>query len=392
MNFAPSRREVSRQGAKQCSIFYSRLSLRERRLSDSDSSDNPKVHKMKFSFATWCLCLSIVSASLLAMPVLELQATDDVRTKFAELEKDYSGQLKPLLKRFCLDCHSTDKEEGELDLERFVSLAEVRRDPEVWQKVVEMLDNGEMPPEDSEQPSDAQRKQLRSWIESYLNTEARANAGDPGPVILRRLSNAECNYTIRDLTGIDSLNPTREFPIDGAAGEGFTNSGSAQAMSPSLVQKYLDAAKEMARHVVLLPSGIRYSPHVTSRDRTDELMDELRRQWVRAKPEDAAKLAANINERQKALWKYNSIGHIGRDGRAKTWMESVSPITSRRDISMKLSESVKDISGDIHAGNPRADSHGNEKTWHFYKGEMKSVKTLTTLITPIARCAGSISV
>ncbi|HJN12131.1 MAG TPA: DUF1587 domain-containing protein [Pirellulaceae bacterium] len=347
---------------------------------------------MKFSFATWCLCLSIVSASLLAMPVLELQATDDVRTKFAELEKDYSGQLKPLLKRFCLDCHSTDKEEGELDLERFVSLAEVRRDPEVWQKVVEMLDNGEMPPEDSEQPSDAQRKQLRSWIESYLNTEARANAGDPGPVILRRLSNAECNYTIRDLTGIDSLNPTREFPIDGAAGEGFTNSGSAQAMSPSLVQKYLDAAKEMARHVVLLPSGIRYSPHVTSRDRTDELMDELRRQWVRAKPEDAAKLAANINERQKALWKYNSIGHIGRDGRAKTWMESVSPITSRRDISMKLSESVKDISGDIHAGNPRADSHGNEKTWHFYKGEMKSVKTLTTLITPIARCAGSISV
>lgn len=136
------------------------------------------------------------------MPVLELKAADHEKTKFAELEKDYSEQLKPILKRFCLDCHSTEKEEGELDLERFASLVEVRRDPEIWQKVVEMLDNGEMPPEDSEQPSDAQRKQLRSWIESYLDTEARTNAGDPGPVILRRLSNAEYNYTVRDLTGV----------------------------------------------------------------------------------------------------------------------------------------------------------------------------------------------
>ena len=44
--------------------------------------------------------------------------------------------------------------------------------------------------------------------------------GDPGPVVLRRLSNAEYNYTISDLTGLD-LDPTREFPIDGAAGEGL---------------------------------------------------------------------------------------------------------------------------------------------------------------------------
>ena len=43
---------------------------------------------------------------------------------------------------------------------------------------------------------------------------------------LRRLSNAEFDYTIRDLTGVD-LKPTREFPADGAAGEGFTNAAEA---------------------------------------------------------------------------------------------------------------------------------------------------------------------
>ena len=41
--------------------------------------------------------------------------------------------------------------------------------------------------------------------------EARKNAGDPGLVLARRLSNAEYNYTIRDLTGVD-IRPTREFP------------------------------------------------------------------------------------------------------------------------------------------------------------------------------------
>ncbi|HZO55146.1 MAG TPA: DUF1587 domain-containing protein [Bryobacteraceae bacterium] len=38
--------------------------------------------------------------------------------------------------------------------------------------------------------------------------EARRNAGDPGLVLTRRLSNAEYNYTIRDLTGVD-IQPTR---------------------------------------------------------------------------------------------------------------------------------------------------------------------------------------
>ena len=41
--------------------------------------------------------------------------------------------------------------------------------------------------------------------------EAKRNAGDPGRVLARRLSNAEYDYTIRDLTGVD-LRPTREFP------------------------------------------------------------------------------------------------------------------------------------------------------------------------------------
>ena len=128
-----------------------------------------------------------------------------------------------------------------------------------------MLDNGEMPPAESKQPSPEQRKQLRGWVERYLHAESLASAGDPGPVVLRRLNNAEYTYTIRDLTGVD-LDPTREFPTDSAAGEGFTNAGNALSMSPALLTKYLDAGKEIARHAVLLPDGIRFSQFTAQRD------------------------------------------------------------------------------------------------------------------------------
>ena len=93
--------------------------------------------------------------------------------------------------------------------------------------------------------------------------------------MLRRLGNAEYTYTLLDLTGVD-LQPAREFPVDGAAGEGFTNTGNALVMSPALLSKYLDAGKKIADHAVLLPDGIRFSPGATRRDWTDELLAQIR--------------------------------------------------------------------------------------------------------------------
>ncbi len=194
---------------------------------------------------------------------------------FLELSKNYQQTIQPLLKKYCLDCHSTEKEKGELDLERFGTLAKVRTEPKVWLKVVEMMVDGEMPPKKKPQFSAAERRVFLSWVRDYLDAEALANAGDPGRVVLRRLSNAEYTYTIQDLTGV-ALTPAKEFPVDGAAGEGFMNVGDAMAMSPALVQKYLDAGKDVASHAVLTPSGIRFSLGTSRRDWADEYLFEIR--------------------------------------------------------------------------------------------------------------------
>ncbi len=207
---------------------------------------------------------------------------------FATLEKEYDSTIFPLLSRYCLDCHDEASNEGELDLEGFVDLAAVRRDSKTWQKIVYQLETGEMPPEkksekkNTPQPSPEEHATFLQWAKTYLRTEARAQAGDPGPVILRRLSNAEYTYTLRDLTGVPSLDPAREFPVDSAAGEGFTNTGGALVMSPALFEKYLEAGKEMARHLVLFPEGIRFSASTSRADHANELLNELRSTYLRA--------------------------------------------------------------------------------------------------------------
>src|SRR5439155_20571453 len=125
--------------------------------------------------------------------------------------------------------------------------------------------------------------------------------------------NAEYDATIRDLTDVD-LRPTREFPADGAAGEGFTNAAEALTdISPALFTRYLDAAKDVAEHAVLLPDGFRFSPAKTRRDWTDEGTAALRKFYAALAPADGKLpvqpyLAATVRHREQlAAGKFDEV-------------------------------------------------------------------------------------
>jgi hypothetical protein len=143
-----------------------------------------------------------------------------------------------------------------------------------------------MPPEEApRQPESNERAAVVAWIRDLLDREARRNDGDPGPVLARRLSNAEYDRTIRDLTGVD-IRPTREFPVDPANEAGFDNTGESLTMSPALMKKYLEAARRVADHLVLKPEGFTFAEHpvVTETDRdkycVGRIIDFYRRHTV----------------------------------------------------------------------------------------------------------------
>ena len=254
------------------------------------------------------------------------------------LGERYASEVRPLVEQYCQKCHSAERTEADLDLMAFATLSDVRKDARAWQRVREMLDGGQMPPRGAKQPSSAERERLQGWVRSYLKVEARANAGDPGPVVLRRLSNAEYTYTVRDLTRVESLEPTREFPVDGAAGEGFMNTGSSLVMSPSLLTKYLDAGKEIASHAVLLPDGVRFSARTTRRDWTDEAVGEIKKFYAQF-----ADLEGKV-----PLERYLAATLVERDALA-SGEKSVAGVASERGLNPKYLETLWTL---FHAEGP----------------------------------------
>jgi hypothetical protein len=207
----------------------------------------------------------------------------------ANLDRQFSGTVRPFLERYCLDCHGKEKPEAELDLSPFTSVGAVIGGFSYWELVQERLEEGDMPPEKAKQhPKTAQREEVLAWLKALRKHEAGKNAGDPGPVLARRLNNAEYDYTIHDLTGVD-IRPTKEFPVDPANQAGFDNSGESLAMSPALVNKYLGAARQVASHLVLKPDSFEFAPHPVVADTDRDKWGVLRIvEFYKRQPTDLA--------------------------------------------------------------------------------------------------------
>jgi len=209
--------------------------------------------------------------------VLGVWAAPSAAGPAADLGQAYARQIHPLLVKTCGECHGKTPKDNDLDLTSFASAQAIIAEPDVLDAVAGRLRDADMPPKDAPQPSQAEREQLLAWIAAALDGEARARAGDPGPVTLRRLTNPEYDNAVRDLTGVD-IKPTmaRELPIDGVGGEGFANVGDAMPMTPGLFERYLQTARDVAARVVLLPTGIRFSVAADRPVWTDEALTALR--------------------------------------------------------------------------------------------------------------------
>ena len=194
---------------------------------------------------------------------------------------------------------------AQFDLKSYTTLEMVTRDYPRWALVMERLTAKEMPPKPMPSPPDEARQHVIDWIQKLRAEEVRKNAGDPGLVLARRLSNAEYNYTIRDLTGQD-LQPTREFPVDPANPAGFDNSGESLTMSSGLLNKYLQAARSVADHMVLTPDSMDFTPYpmLVETDREKYAIQQIVNFYAR-QPLDYA-------DYFQAAWRYKNRAALGK--------------------------------------------------------------------------------
>ena len=165
----------------------------------------------------------------------------------------FDSVVRPFLQSHCIECHTGADAEGKLDMTELDSRSSISGRFTDWKSIERRVSDGSMPPKDASSiPNRNERVAFTNLSRELRRNEAIRIAGEPGLVAVRRLSNAEYNNTVRDLTQVD-LRPAREFPVDPANEAGFDNSGESLSMSSALLNKYLSAARSISNHMVLTP-------------------------------------------------------------------------------------------------------------------------------------------
>lgn len=130
------------------------------------------------------------------LPILCLFLTNGFIAGAAE---PFETKIKPILEKYCVDCHSGgDEAKGEVDLTTVTATNFAERF-EHWEAAIERVKAHEMPPEDSPQPTVEERQRLSKWYHDQIDSvEAHPGFFDP-----RRLCASEYRKTLRSLFGFD---------------------------------------------------------------------------------------------------------------------------------------------------------------------------------------------
>jgi hypothetical protein len=59
--------------------------------------------------------------------------------------------IEPMLAAKCYECHNADKMKGDVDLKQFAADPKLAAEFEIWTKVKDTIDNGDMPPRKAKQ-------------------------------------------------------------------------------------------------------------------------------------------------------------------------------------------------------------------------------------------------
>ena len=158
---------------------------------------------------------------------------------------------RALLDRYCVACHNDRLRTADLALDRH-DVTRVADAPAVWETVVRKLRAGAMPPPDRARPDAATYARFVTWLEDELDRAAAANPNPGRTEAFHRLNRTEYHHAVRDLLDLE-IDVAELLPADGAS-HGFDNIAGVLGVSPTLVERYLAAARRISRIAVGRPA------------------------------------------------------------------------------------------------------------------------------------------
>jgi len=159
---------------------------------------------------------------------------------------------RAFLDAYCITCHNQRLKTADLALDTIDASAPVGH-AAVWEQVLRKVRTGAMPPPRARRPEASAAKAFVASVEAALDGAAAANP-DPGRVpAVHRLNRTEYQNAIRDLLALDDFPKEMDISLllpPDEIGEGFDNMADALYVSPTLIERYLGAARQISRLAV----------------------------------------------------------------------------------------------------------------------------------------------
>ena len=184
---------------------------------------------------TFTLHCSLLFAVLTTSSAAETQAQE------TNLNKATLGKF---LQDHCIRCHGPEKQKAKLRFDQLDYAISDNGEALQYQDVLDVLNSGEMPPEDEPQPSRAELELIIGELTEGLFKARKNLASSGGRVEMRRLNRREYSSTIDHLFGI--VPAASKIPPDGDV-ENFDTVGSRQHFTTEHLNQYYELGREILK-------------------------------------------------------------------------------------------------------------------------------------------------
>ncbi len=162
----------------------------------------------------------------------------------AEIEAKREAVVTKFLGNYCLQCHDAAAAEGGREFESLQFPLDSVQQLITADEIIDQVTLKEMPPEDSEQPTDKERLAVVRALRNSIESSRKKIKGAEARTVMRRLSNREYENTLAALFDrrVDTLGLTADFPRENTSHH-MDNIGESLVTSGFLLDQYLLAAQ-----------------------------------------------------------------------------------------------------------------------------------------------------
>src|SRR4030095_1267580 len=196
-------------------------------------------------------CVCVVAGCLALKPFPAGDGRLSAQQQIAPSPLASQAPHEAVVRSYCAGCHNQRLRTGGLAFDA-LDMSDVGTRPDVWEKVSQKLRMGAMPPPGQPRPDKPALDSFIAWLETQLDLSADRdrNPGRTGSV--HRLNRFEYRNAVRDLLGLD-IAVDALLPADDADKNRFDNVATMLSVSPTLLERYLSAARKLSRLALGIP-------------------------------------------------------------------------------------------------------------------------------------------